>query len=239
MRAVSSKTKPTAKSPASLRVVAPAQTSVLVVPSAQESRRETQRRERREALVEAATSLFLSHGIDATTIDEIVSAAGTAKGNFYRYFRDKEELIESLSAPIAEKVRLVFSKAKLALNDAGPGEEARRVYQLLAQDLVAILIANTPYVRLYLQESRGAPVGARLPLVRLSNEFLDLATELSHVARERGLVKKTAGRLTATVTVGATEAILLRALAGDDLGPIFEVPQRIVEMVLDGIGAKI
>jgi AcrR family transcriptional regulator len=52
--------------------------------------------ERRADLLQAAESLFVRKGIDATSLDEITTAAGVSKGLFYVYFRSKEEIVAAL-----------------------------------------------------------------------------------------------------------------------------------------------
>lgn len=44
----------------------------------------------------AAEGLFLSQGVEATTINEIVETAGVAKGTFYHYFSSKNDMLEAL-----------------------------------------------------------------------------------------------------------------------------------------------
>ncbi len=51
---------------------------------------------RREELLEAAEKIFLAKGIAKTSIDEIVVAAGVAKGTFYLHFESKEKLLVAL-----------------------------------------------------------------------------------------------------------------------------------------------
>lgn len=51
---------------------------------------------RRCALVESAGALFVSKGVEATTVDDIAEAAGVAKGTFYHYFRSKSDLLDAL-----------------------------------------------------------------------------------------------------------------------------------------------
>jgi AcrR family transcriptional regulator len=46
----------------------------------------------REALLRAASKLFCSRGLEGTSIDEVVEAAGYTKGAFYANFKSKEEL---------------------------------------------------------------------------------------------------------------------------------------------------
>jgi TetR/AcrR family transcriptional repressor of nem operon len=46
----------------------------------------------RERIVERAAELFAGRGIAATTVDEVLAAAGAGKGQFYHYFRSRDEL---------------------------------------------------------------------------------------------------------------------------------------------------
>ena len=46
----------------------------------------------RERIVERAAELFAERGIAATTVDEVLAAAGAGKGQFYHYFRSRDEL---------------------------------------------------------------------------------------------------------------------------------------------------
>ena len=46
----------------------------------------------RERIVERAADLFAERGIAATSVDEVLAAAGAGKGQFYHYFRGRDEL---------------------------------------------------------------------------------------------------------------------------------------------------
>ncbi|WP_202638803.1 TetR/AcrR family transcriptional regulator [Bailinhaonella thermotolerans] len=60
--------------------------------------RERKKRRTRIALIDAALDLFLAHGYEATTIDQIVAAVEVSQRTFFRYFSNKEEV--ALSVPI-------------------------------------------------------------------------------------------------------------------------------------------
>ncbi len=51
----------------------------------------------------AAEKLFLSRGVEATTINEIVEAAGVAKGTFYHYFSSKNDMLVVLEKRYTER----------------------------------------------------------------------------------------------------------------------------------------
>src|SRR6478672_8161036 len=76
------------------------------------------RRRRTDSLLSAARDLFLLHGLEPVTIDDIVGQAGMAKGSFYRYFDDKATLVEALFGPVAERVDNAFARCKEAIQKA-------------------------------------------------------------------------------------------------------------------------
>src|ERR1700730_17135674 len=46
----------------------------------------------RERIVERAAELFAERGIATMTVDDVLAAAGAGKGQFYHYFRGRDEL---------------------------------------------------------------------------------------------------------------------------------------------------
>ena len=47
-------------------------------------------------LLKSAYTLFESKGVNLTAVDDVVKAAGVAKGTFYLYFKDKHDLIDQM-----------------------------------------------------------------------------------------------------------------------------------------------
>lgn len=52
--------------------------------------------ERRTALLISATGLFLEHGYDAVSLDDIVQHAGGSKASIYKYFGNKDGLFTAI-----------------------------------------------------------------------------------------------------------------------------------------------
>lgn len=59
---------------------------------------------KREALLDAARVLFLAHGFDAVTMDQIVAQARVARATLYAYFPDKDALLEAMVARESERM---------------------------------------------------------------------------------------------------------------------------------------
>src|SRR6266481_6189656 len=49
-------------------------------------------RSTREAILEAASRLIHVHGYNHTSLDDVLRESGVGKGNFYYYFKSKEDL---------------------------------------------------------------------------------------------------------------------------------------------------
>ena len=59
---------------------------------------------RRRELVDAAARVFAEKGIASASVDDIVRAAGVAKGTFYLYFATKDEVIDAVAQWLVESV---------------------------------------------------------------------------------------------------------------------------------------
>lgn len=95
-----------------------------MVTEPKEGLRERTRRAVRAELSDIALRLFRERGFDATTIDEITTAAGLSKRSFFRYFPTKEDVV-------FDRMRLVGDQVVAALtsrpDDEDPWDSLRAV----------------------------------------------------------------------------------------------------------------
>jgi AcrR family transcriptional regulator len=75
--------------------------------------------ERRGEIMRAARRLFLEQGVAATTIEQITSRAGVAKGTFYLYFSSKEDVLAAMGDRYGDEL-LVKIQAAIAKK---PGDD--------------------------------------------------------------------------------------------------------------------
>lgn len=201
-------------------------------------KRDENRRRRAETLARAALDLFLERGIEDVTIDEIAERAGTAKGNFYRYYDDKTHLVEALLAPVAAMVRKAMRSCVVDLGRAKTPADASEAYTKLAANLGMVALEHRDVARLYLQEHRGPSTEARMALRKLEADLTKGAFRLSQAAVEHRIVEVEDPRISALALLGAVEHLALVMLRGDVDLSIPQVATTLIRMTLDGLRVR-
>jgi AcrR family transcriptional regulator len=64
---------------------------------------ERRKQRTREALLDAAATIFAKRGFQAASLDEIAETAGYTRGAIYKHFADKEELLHEVCARLNER----------------------------------------------------------------------------------------------------------------------------------------
>ena len=86
-------------------------------------RKEREREARKNAILEAAKTVFFQKGLHAATMDQIAEAAELSKGTLYLYFPNKEELYISI---LLEGLALLHERLEKAVRDTEGWEEKLR-----------------------------------------------------------------------------------------------------------------
>jgi AcrR family transcriptional regulator len=179
----------------------------------------------RERLLEAAREAFGSKGYEATSVAEILAAAGVAKGALYHHFATKEELFDAVLDRLVEEIA---------------AEAARRARQ--APDPVASLKAGTgawlemtldPAVqRIGLLDAAAVVGWAR---VREIDERHTLSGMRANLERIDGL-EADVGLFAHMVLAAVNEAALFIARA-DDPRAALETGRQAVDQLIDRLTA--
>jgi len=204
-------------------------------PGAFGGKRDINRRKRVQDLIEAGLALFLERGIEAVTIDEVAREAGMAKGNFYRYFRDKADLVDAVIEPVATTTREAIHLCDTQLRKANGRDDAVAAYGHLGNSLIGALAMYPDAMCLYLQERRAPATTARQAISDLAEEVDTRAMTLSQIAVDRKLVTVADPRVSAIAVLGAIEALALASVRKQvQIDPI-ETTKRLIAIVLDGL----
>lgn len=198
-------------------------------------KRDLNRRRRIEQLRQAGLRLFLERGVDNVTIDDIAHEAGTAKGNFYRYFTDKSDLVSGILDPMASVVRDAFDRCEALLEEAHDEASLVGAYQSLAISFIPVAVGQPGVVQLYLQESRAPAAGARAPIRALADEIRERSIDLTEFAVDHGLLRVPDPRVSGLAVVGAVEQLTWSVLRGDLDAPPDRIASTLISLVLSGI----
>lgn len=186
-----------------------------------EVRRDPRTERTRGALVAAGRRLFCERPVDAVTVDNIVQAAGVAKGSFYNHFPDREALVRAISAEIRAGVELAVDRANADVEDP-----ARRVAR-----------ACCTYLRFALDEPERAGF-----LVRVHSGHTSLEAPLNRglvddVSLGLGTGRFRVATLEAGVlyVLGVTQMALIRVVQEPSVGLAVSLAQQMCAMMLSGL----
>ena len=113
---------------------------------------ELKKQKKKAALMQAAYELFLKKGVPLTSVGDITARAAVAKGTFYLYFRDKEDILGAVSAAA---LRQLLEEGYMRMSAARTGSFTENLLTL--SDAVAgMLLQNRPLFELVRR-------GGRLP----------------------------------------------------------------------------
>jgi AcrR family transcriptional regulator len=125
---------------------------------------------RRWQLLTAGRRVILERGLEALTVDDVVGAAGVAKGSFYSYFQSRDAFLDALRLALAEDIGEAARQAA-----AGPWAGLLGRMMRAARDW---LIANEPLRALFGAGYMADPQRAsRDPLVAVIAEVLRAGVE--------------------------------------------------------------
>src|SRR3954466_12499537 len=96
------------------------------------SRAQRAREQRRAAVLNVARRIFAEKGYHATKIDDIVEAAGIARGTFYLYFDDKR-------AAFSDLVDRFLARLHLAIQRIDTKDPARSIADQVRENTARIL----------------------------------------------------------------------------------------------------
>jgi len=176
----------------------------------------------RSRIVNAAADLMYEHGMEGTSLDEVMAASGVSKSQLYHYFTDKDALVLAVIALQAERVL-----------------DAQRPHLEALDSLPAIRAWRDAIVRLNkVADYRGCPLGSLAS--ELANDSEDARKRLAAgfaIWRERiqrGLKKmRERGELAASADPHELALALLAAVEGGLLLAKTTHSSRPLEIALD------
>lgn len=157
-------------------------------PAGEDDQPEGRSARKRRAIVEAAAGLFLDHGYQGTSMDEIAALAAVSKQTVYKNFSDKEQLFSDIVLGAAARADEFIQALPRVL--AGT-DDLRAGLQALARQYLATVMQPRllQLRRLIISEAGRFPDLARTYYRRVPERVMDaLAAQLGELAG-RGLLR--------------------------------------------------
>ena len=131
---------------------------------------------KRNSLLLQSYKLFTTKGISDTSISDIVNSAGVAKGTFYFYFKDKQDIIDHLIAHKSEHLLKTASERLRRHENANPHLPVEEKIIIIADSIISDLEKDPKLVKFlnrnleilrYLRELLSTPLEKRLAFKRI------------------------------------------------------------------------
>ena len=157
---------------------------------------------RQEQTLDAARRLFLTKGYEATTIEDVLTAVGIAKGTLYHHFPGKEAILDAI---VLRTVDAIVQRAQAAAD--GPQPATTRF-------LAVVGAARAPQEDIELAQQIRATGNLRLHVLAMTETWTRLVPILTRLVEEGAA----AGELSTTDPRGSVEVILSAGLTMLDGG---------------------
>lgn len=171
-----------------------------------------------------ARDVFARRGYHDANVDEIVKAAGVARGTFYLYFEDKravfEEIIDRFIAKLAMNI--------LRVDPADPRRNVNEQVKENVRRIVHLLLEDRPTTKILLSDALGVDVAFDRKLYSFYDEVSKLLEESLREGQGLGVVEKGDVTMYACMTLGALKELLYQVVIRD-----WDTPEeRLVEEVV-------
>jgi AcrR family transcriptional regulator len=152
------------------------------------ARREREKRERRQSLLQAARETFFENGFHQATVDSVAERAEVSKGTVYLYFESKEALLAHLLLEGLEELVTVLDRAYTATADLPADEQLA----LLGEAYLDFFRRDPQYFPFLMAMDRGRFQKAISPqlyqeILEASLEGLSLAVKVVDRGRQQGV----------------------------------------------------
>ena len=162
--------------------------------------------ERRQQILNVARDVFARRGYHNAKIDDIVAAAGIARGTFYLYFEDKRAIFEEI-------VDRTIARLGMSIVRVDPHDSGRTVADQVRENvrrIVRILLEDRATTKILLADALGVDPSFDRKLLSFYDEMSSLLEESLRDGQKLGVVSDGDVRLFSWLTMGALKETLFQ-----------------------------
>ena len=161
-------------------------------------------KDRRAMILDAALRTFVQRGYPETKVAEIAYEAGVAEGTIYNYFPSKEDLLLAL---FDEKWGSIIDdiKEKIVRID-NPNDQLKAIFS----SVVKMFKKNRHLAELFMIDIKQSSIFLNNYTINRIVEFIDIIEEILKEGKRKGIYRKDLDtRVTKMIIFGAAQGILL------------------------------
>jgi AcrR family transcriptional regulator len=163
--------------------------------------------ERRQQILSNARDVFAKRGYHAAKIDDIVAAAGVARGTFYLYFEDKRAIFEEIVDGTFARLGQVILRV-----DTGDPSLVRSQIEENIRRIVHALLEDPATTKILLSDAVGLDPAFDRKLLFFYEEVGKLLEGSLVDGQERGIVASGDARVYAIMTLGAMKELMYQVV---------------------------
>ncbi|MGH7285543.1 MAG: TetR/AcrR family transcriptional regulator [Polyangiaceae bacterium] len=167
--------------------------------------------ERRQQMLSHARDVFARRGYHDANVDEIVKAAGVARGTFYLYFEDKRAVFEEI-------IDRFIAKLAMSILRVDPRDPSRTVAEQVRENIrriVHLLLEDRATTKILLSDALGVDVAFDRKLHSFYDEVSKLLEESLREGQDLKVVEKGDVTMYACMTLGALKELVYQVVIRD------------------------
>jgi len=158
---------------------------------------------RRAQILQRARDVFARKGYHQAKIDDIVAAAGVARGTFYLYFQDKRSIFEELVNRFYQTIAMAVSRIDVAL----PIEQ--QIKTNIAR-VLNVFLEDPGMAKILLADVGGLDIEFDRRLLAFYSDIETLLESSLGEGQELGIVQPGERRVVAHFLLGGVKEVLLQ-----------------------------
>ena len=201
------------------------------------SRREREKQNRRNEILQAAWKVFASRDYDAATIDDVAAAAELSKGTLYLYFQNKADLFYSTLEMGMEKINTIIQDIVSSSDD--PVYDIREIVKRLLEhseenmDFFKILSSGRSHFEIHAEIANNRCFKERI--METTSRSIAMIAGCIQRGIEMGVFKQVNSEDAAFVLLSAIRGFTFRRIIDPDETSLPEKAKIINDILLDGL----
>lgn len=176
------------------------------------SRARLLRESRRASMLAEARKIFSQKGYHDTSIDDLIEAAGIARGTFYLYFESKRAIFDELLDGLVTTLQAQVKRIEVGPEAADPLQQMN----VIVDGVLKTLLDNREMARILLREAVGIDSDFDRKLSDFYGRILAMFVSALKTGHRLGVVRPCDANVVARCTLGSVKEVVHWAFVEQD-----------------------